>query len=132
MHLDCNKDLTNNHDNYEANNTQTSGRAAPVVNHKEIYFNAHIKMLNLYDDIPDQYTMQKMIYDDNTTLQDLINQLKKNQKMMLSLMIIKIKPLLPWSRMSKLGATRQLVSPLNPLRPNRGALWGLKLKIKNH
>ena len=34
-------------------------------------------MLNLYDDIPDQYTMQKMIYDDNTTLQDLINQLKK-------------------------------------------------------
>ena len=39
-------------------------------------------MLNLYDDIPNQYTMQKMIYDDNTTLQDLINQINKtdNQK----------------------------------------------------
>ena len=30
-------------------------------------------MLNLYDDIPDQYSMQKMIYDDSKTLQDLIN-----------------------------------------------------------
>ena len=34
------KDLNSN---YKANNL-ASGRAAPVVNDKEIYFNAHIKM----------------------------------------------------------------------------------------
>ena len=65
--------------NYKAKNL-TSGRAASVVNNKEIYFNAHVKMLNLYDDIPDQYSMQKMIYDDSKTLQALINQMKITEK----------------------------------------------------
>ena len=51
-----------------------------MVNNKEIYFNAHIKMLNLYDDIPDQYSMQKMIYDDKITLQDIIDKMKKPEK----------------------------------------------------
>ena len=37
-------------------------------------------MLNLYDDIPDQYSMQKMIYDDKITLQDLIDKMKKPEK----------------------------------------------------
>ena len=37
-------------------------------------------MLNLYDDIPDQYSMQKMICDDKITLQDLINKMKKPEK----------------------------------------------------
>jgi len=39
-------------------------------------------MFNLYDDIPDNYNMQKMIYDDNKTVQDLINHIKitENQK----------------------------------------------------
>ena len=58
----------------------TSERAASVVNNKEIYFNAHVKMLNLYDDIPDQYSMQKMIYDDSKTIQDLINKMKITEK----------------------------------------------------
>ena len=37
-------------------------------------------MLNLYDDIPDQYSMQKMIYDDSKTLQDLIDKMQNKQK----------------------------------------------------
>ena len=53
----------------------TSERAASVVNDKEIYFMAHIKMLDMYNDIPHSYNIQKMIYDDNSTLQDVINQL---------------------------------------------------------
>ena len=67
--------------NYKAKNL-TSGRAASVVNNKEIYFDAHVKMLNLYDDIPDQYvySMQKMIYDDSKTLQDLIDKMQKTEK----------------------------------------------------
>ena len=36
---------------------------------------AHIKMLDMYNDIPHSYNIQKMIYDDNSTLQDVINQL---------------------------------------------------------
>ena len=60
---------------------------------------AHIKMLDMYNDIPDSYNIQKMIYNYGSTLQDLINHLK-NQKMMLGLMIIIIKPCLSWSRMS--------------------------------
>ena len=40
---------------------------------------AHIKMLDMYNDIPDSYNIQKMIYNDGSTLQDLINHLK-NQK----------------------------------------------------
>ena len=65
--------------NYKAKNL-TPERAASVVNNKEIYFNAHVKMLNLYDDIPDQYSMQKMIYDDSKTLQDLIDKMQKTEK----------------------------------------------------
>ena len=37
-------------------------------------------MLNLYDDIPDQYSMQKMIYDDSKTLQDLIDKMTITEK----------------------------------------------------
>ena len=40
---------------------------------------AHIKMLDMYNDIPDSYNIQKMIYNDGSALQDLINHLK-NQK----------------------------------------------------
>ena len=59
--------------------TSSAGRAGPALNDKEIYFMAHIKMLDMYDDIPDSYNIQKMIYNDGSTLQDLINHLK-NQK----------------------------------------------------
>ena len=58
----------------------TSGRAASVVNHKELYFSSHIKMLDLYDDLPHQYNIHKIIYDDTSTLNDLITILKTNEK----------------------------------------------------
>ena len=57
----------------------TSGRAASVVNHKELYFSSYIKMLDLYDDVPHQYKIHKIIYDDTSTLSDLITILKTNE-----------------------------------------------------
>ena len=50
----------------------SSGRAGPELNDKEIYFMTHIKMLDMYNDIPDSYNIQKMIYNDESTLQDLV------------------------------------------------------------
>ena len=103
----------------------TSGRAASVVNHKELYFSSHIKMLDLYDDLPHQYNIHKIIYDDTSTLNDLITILKTNEnpKTYLLNFTIIINPWLPWSMMKIKGG--HLALALKILSPDREPLWVL-------
>ena len=108
----------------------TTGRAAPVVNDKEIYFMAHIKMLDMYNDIPDSYNIQKIIYDDDSTLQDLINQLKK-PKNDAKPYDYKNKTLAALVKDEQIGGNQTTGVAPEPSETIKGGSMGLKIENKN-
>ena len=89
-------------------------------------------MLNLYDDIPDQYTMQKMIYDDNTTLQDLINQINKtdNQKIDAKPYDYNYKTLAALVNDDQIGGNQTSGVAPEPSETKQGGSMGLKIENK--